>query len=59
MARIDSEANRSLQVPEVKDKLATPAIESGRATPEERTTTLDDEMERIRMLVKLDAPRPE
>jgi tripartite-type tricarboxylate transporter receptor subunit TctC len=59
VARIDAEAKRALQVPEVKDKLATLAIEAGGTTPEELTITLNDEMERIRLLVKLGALRPE
>lgn len=59
VARIDAEANRALQVPEVKDKPATLAIESGGTTPEELTTRLNDEIERIRLLVMLGALRPE
>jgi tripartite-type tricarboxylate transporter receptor subunit TctC len=59
VARIDAEANRALKVPEVKDKLITLAIESRGTTAEELTTTLNDEMERIRLLVKLGALRPE
>jgi tripartite-type tricarboxylate transporter receptor subunit TctC len=59
VARIDAEAKRALQVPEVKDKLATLAIEAGGTTLEELTVTLNDEMERIRLLVKLGALRPE
>jgi len=59
VARISAEAKRALQVREVKDKLATPAIDAGGTTPEELTVTLNDEMERMRLPVKPGAPRPE
>lgn len=59
VARINAEAKRALQVPEVKDKLATLAIEADGTTPEELTVTLNDEMERIRLLVKLGTLKPE
>jgi tripartite-type tricarboxylate transporter receptor subunit TctC len=58
-ARINAEAKRALQVPEVKDKLASPTIEADGTTPEKLTVTLNDEMERIRLLVKLGALKPE
>jgi tripartite-type tricarboxylate transporter receptor subunit TctC len=59
VARFIAEAKRALQIPEVKDKLATLAIEAGGTTAEELTVTLNDEMERIRLLVKPGAQRPE
>ena len=43
----------------MKDKLATLAIEAGGTTPEKLTVTLNDELERIRLLVKLGALKPE
>ncbi len=59
VARINAEAKRALQVRGVKGKLATLAIEAGGTTPEELTVTLNDEMKRIRLPVKLAALRPE
>ncbi len=58
-ARIIAEAKRALQLPEAKDKLATLAIDAGGTTPAALTVTLNDEMKRIRLLVKLAALRPE
>jgi len=43
----------------VKDKPALLTIEANGTIPEELTVTLNDEMERIRLLVKLGALKPE
>ena len=43
----------------MKDKLATLATKAGGTTAEEPTVTLNDELERIRLLVTLGALKPE
>ena len=57
--RVSLEAKRAMQFQDVRDKLATMAIEAGGTTPEELSTYLSDEMERIRLLVKIGALKPE
>ena len=57
--RVSEEARRAMQFQDVKDKLATMAIEPGGTTPEELSRYLSDEMDRIRLLVKLGALKPE
>jgi tripartite-type tricarboxylate transporter receptor subunit TctC len=57
--RLSAEAKRALQAPDTKEKFATLAIEPGGTTPEELSTYLNDEMTRIRLLVKLGALKPE
>jgi len=59
VTRISSEAARAMQFQDVKEKLATMAIEPGGTTPEEASRYLNDEMERIRLLVKIGALKPE
>jgi len=59
LQRVSLEAKRAMQFQDVKDKLATMAIEAGGTTPEELSTYLSDEMERIRLLVKIGALKPE
>jgi tripartite-type tricarboxylate transporter receptor subunit TctC len=59
VARLSAEAKRSLALADVKEKLATMAIETGGTTPEELSASLNDEMERIRLLVKIGALKPE
>jgi tripartite-type tricarboxylate transporter receptor subunit TctC len=59
VARLSVEAKRSLALADVKEKLATMAIETGGTTPEELSASLNDEMERIRLLVKIGALKPE
>jgi tripartite-type tricarboxylate transporter receptor subunit TctC len=48
-----------MQFADVKEKLAVMAIEPGGTTPEETSRYLNDEMERIRLLVKIGALKPE
>jgi tripartite-type tricarboxylate transporter receptor subunit TctC len=57
--RLSTEAKRALGFADVKAKLATMAIETSGTTPEELSTYLSDEMERIRLLVKIGALKPE
>ena len=57
--RLSGEAKRALQFADVKEKLATLAIEPGGTTPEELSTYMNDEMERIRVLVKIGALKAE
>jgi tripartite-type tricarboxylate transporter receptor subunit TctC len=59
VGRVSSEAARAMQFQDVKEKLATMAIEPGGTTPEEASRYLNDEMERIRLLVKIGALKPE
>lgn len=59
VARVSTEAARAMQFQDVKDKLATMAIEPGGTTPEETSRYLSEEMERIRLLVKIGALKPE
>src|SRR4051812_8718012 len=57
--RLSTEAKRAVGFQDVKDKFAALAIEPGGTTPEELSGVLNDEMERIRLLVKLGALKPE
>jgi tripartite-type tricarboxylate transporter receptor subunit TctC len=59
VARVSLEAKRAMQFQDVKEKLATMAIEPGGTTPEELSAYLSEEMERIRLLVKIGALKPE
>lgn len=59
VARLAAEAKRALGYDDVKQKLATLAIEPAGAPAEEVTRVLKDEIERIRMLVKMGALKPE
>lgn len=59
VARISTEAARAMQFQDVKDKLATMAIEPGGTSPEETSRYLSEEMDRIRLLVKIGALKPE
>ena len=53
VARLAAEAKRALGYDDVKQKLATLAIEPAGTSAEEVSRVLKDEMERIRLLVKL------
>ncbi len=59
VGRVSAEAKRALQFPDVREKLAALAIEPGGTTPEELSAYLNDEMDRIRLLVKIGALKPE
>ena len=59
LSRINAEMKRALMVTEVKDNLATLSIEACRITPEKPAVTQNDEMKRIRRLVKFGALKPE
>ena len=59
VARLAAEAKRALGYDDVKQKLATLAIEPAGTSAEEVSRVLKDEMERIRLLVKLGALKPE
>ena len=53
--RIYAEAKKAAQLPDTKEKFAAMAIEAAGTTPEETSTYLSEEMERIRLLVKIGA----
>ncbi|MSQ50615.1 MAG: tripartite tricarboxylate transporter substrate binding protein [Betaproteobacteria bacterium] len=59
ITRVSTEAARAMQFQDVRDKLATMAIEPGGTTPEETSRYLNEEMDRIRLLVKIGALKPE
>jgi tripartite-type tricarboxylate transporter receptor subunit TctC len=59
ITRLSAEAKRALGYEEVRQKLGTLAIEPGGTSPEELSTYLNEEMDRIRLLVKLGALKPE
>ena len=59
VARLAAEAKRALGYEDVKQKLATLAIEPSGASAVEVSRVLNDEMERIRLLVKLGVLKPE
>ncbi len=59
VATVSAEAKRALQLQDVRDKLAAMSIEAGGTTPEQLTAYLNDEMEQIRMMVKIGALKPE
>lgn len=57
--RLSAEAKRSVQMADAKEKFAAMAIEPAGTTPEETGTYLSEEMDRIRLLVKIGALKPE
>jgi|SoiMethySBSTD1v2_1073268.scaffolds.fasta_scaffold43974_5 tripartite-type tricarboxylate transporter receptor subunit TctC len=59
VARLAAEAKRALGYEDVKQKLATLAIEPAGSPAAEVSRVLNDEMERIRLLVKLGVLKPE
>ena len=59
VTRLAAEAKRALSYEDVKQKLATLAIEPSGAPAAEVSRVLNDEMERIRLLVKLGTLKPE
>ena len=59
IARLAAEAKRALGYEDVKQKLGTLAIEPSGASAEEVSRVLKEEMERIRLLVKLGTLKPE
>ena len=59
VARVSDEARRAMQFQDVRDKFAAMAIEAGGTTPAELSKYLNDEMDRIRLLVKVGALKPE
>jgi tripartite-type tricarboxylate transporter receptor subunit TctC len=59
VSRLSGEAKRALGFEEVRQKLGTLAIEPAGTSPEELSTYLNEEMDRIRLLVKLGALKPE
>ena len=59
LSRINAEMKRALMVTEVKDNFATLSIKACGITPEKPAVTQNDEMKRIRRLVKFGALKPE
>ena len=59
VTRVSDEARRALQFQEVRDKFAVLAIEPAGTTPAELSKYLSEEMDRIRLLVKIGALKPE